>query len=603
MPDTQFLVSQIFVQTNGADISVERITRLFYALVEEDLNQPAMFELHFYDYQFDLIDSDVFKPGTEVTIGFDNQKGVRTNLLTGEVISLEPSISSAATTLVVRGYDKLHRLYRGRKTRAFLKKTDSQIASQIIQDSGMTANVTSTSENYPYVMQRNQRDIDFLRDRAARNGFRVWFDKGKVCFKAPESGAADAPEQKFGEQILSFNCRLTLFAQPKKVIVRGWDMMAKKEIEANAASPTASHQIGAAIGGAAAQTAFGTPPDVVVTDYPVGTQGEATALAKSVLDTLAGDTIYSEVVCLGEPKLRPGLMVKLSNLGTKFSGKYFISATRHVYTADEGYLTTIVVSGFQPENLVAIGQNAPPTDRVQGMVIGVVTNLKDPDNLGRVKVKFPWLDNELESNWARLVMPGAGKQRGWFLPPEINDEVLVGFEHGDINRPFVMGGLWNGKDATPAAAVADGKVKLRTLKTRAGHILEFTEDDGGNKGLITIKTAGGHHVILSDNDKKIEIKSSSHTVLLDDQGRIVKITSGGEVEITGSGSKLKFTASGLELSNGGGKLAIQPAGVNLEAAAKMDIKANAMLGIQGLGGVKAETPAILQIQGSLVKIN
>ena len=88
-------------------------------------------------------------------------------------------------------------------------------------------------------------------------------------------------------------------------------------------------------------------------------------------------------------------------------------------------------------------------DRIYGMVIGIVTNNQDPDKLGRVKVRFPWLSDEDESQWARMLTPMAGDNRGMYFIPEVDDEVLVAFEQGDMRFPYILGALWNGEDKPP----------------------------------------------------------------------------------------------------------------------------------------------------------
>ena len=87
--------------------------------------------------------------------------------------------------------------------------------------------------------------------------------------------------------------------------------------------------------------------------------------------------------------------------------------------------------------------------RMSGVVVGVVTNTQDPAGLGRVKVKFPWLSDSEESFWARVATPMAGKGRGFYFLPEVEDEVLLAFEHGDARFPYVLGALWNGQDKPP----------------------------------------------------------------------------------------------------------------------------------------------------------
>jgi uncharacterized protein involved in type VI secretion and phage assembly len=162
-------------------------------------------------------------------------------------------------------------------------------------------------------------------------------------------------------------------------------------------------------------------------------------------------------------------------------------------------------------------------------LIGKVTNNDDPEGLGRVRVKFPTLTEDHESDWARVVASGAGKNRGFDCLPEIDDEVLVGFEHGDIHRPFIIGGLWNGADSPPEKvgnAVSGGKVRLRTIKTRTGHQMQFVEEaKGGSQAGITIKTAGGHEVTINDSDRSITLSSTGN----------LKIKAVGNIDITANG--------------------------------------------------------------------
>src|SRR5271170_858207 len=89
-------------------------------------------------------------------------------------------------------------------------------------------------------------------------------------------------------------------------------------------------------------------------------------------------------------------------------------------------------------------QNEDSSGRFYGVAVGIVSNNKDPMNLGRVRMKFPWLSDDHESDWTRMASLMAGPGRGAYFLPEVNDEVLVAFEHGDVRRPYVIGGMWNG---------------------------------------------------------------------------------------------------------------------------------------------------------------
>lgn len=159
--------------------------------------------------------------------------------------------------------------------------------------------------------------------------------------------------------------------------------------------------------------------------------------------------------------------------------------------------------------------NTPPRrqELQHGVVIAIVTNNQDPDELGRIKVKFPWLSDSEESGWIRIISPYAGKERGIVFFPEVDDEVAVAFEFGDINSPFILGSLYNGVDIPPELN-SDGDNNIKMIKTRSGHTIKFddTEDaekieiiDAGESNMLTIDTAENKIIIESAGD--IELKA------------------------------------------------------------------------------------------------
>jgi uncharacterized protein involved in type VI secretion and phage assembly len=186
-------------------------------------------------------------------------------------------------------------------------------------------------------------------------------------------------------------------------------------------------------------------------------------------------------------------------------------------------------------------------DRIYGVVIGVVTNNQDPDGMGRVKVKFPWLSDVDESDWARVAAPMAGKQRGAYFLPEVDDEVLVAFEHGDARFPYVVGALWNGKDAPPATN-GDGKNNVRIIQSRSGHVVKLNDEDGketieiidkSQKNSIVIDTA--KNTITVTTDKDIIFSATKGTIKLDAQN--VEISSSAATKVK-AGSTMNVEASG-----------------------------------------------------------
>jgi uncharacterized protein involved in type VI secretion and phage assembly len=184
--------------------------------------------------------------------------------------------------------------------------------------------------------------------------------------------------------------------------------------------------------------------------------------------------------------------------------------------------------------------------RVYGVVVGVVTNNQDPDGFGRVKVKFPWLSDVDESTWARVAVPMAGKQRGIYFLPEVDDEVLVVFEHGDVRTPYVLGALWNGLDAPPVTN-DDGKNNVRLIQSRSGHVIKLNDEEGketieiidkSKKNSIVIDTA--KNTITVTTDKDITFSAANGTIKLDAQK--VEISSSGETKLK-AGSTMNVEAS------------------------------------------------------------
>jgi uncharacterized protein involved in type VI secretion and phage assembly len=208
-------------------------------------------------------------------------------------------------------------------------------------------------------------------------------------------------------------------------------------------------------------------------------------------------------------------------------------------------------------NLIDVFANSDEREnvkaRISGVVVGIVTNNQDPDGMGRVKVKFPWLSDEDESFWARLAAPMAGKERGFYFLPEVEDEVLVAFEHGDARFPYVIGALWNGKDAPPAKN-DDGKNNIRVIKSRSGHVIRLTDEDG---------------------KEKIEIidKSQKNSFVLDTAKNTITITTEKDIIFSASKGTIKLDGQKIEIKSS--------ADTKIESGAGMDVKASAAMNIKG----------------------
>jgi len=404
-----------------------------------------------------------------------------------------------------------------------------------------------------------------------------------------------------------------------KVIVRGWDPLNKEPIFAEVAISSANSAPGVSMQPQTAARAFGAS-EVVIVDQPVYSRQEAENIAQSAADTIAGDYLTADGLCIGNPALRPNRTVKVKNIGSRFSGKYFITATTHIYSPAEGsYKTMFSVSGKGSSSVLSVlehNQQIPHAAQAGNIVIALVTNNKPSDGkheMGWVKVKYPWLGDSIESGWIRIASQMGGSGRGMFNLPEVDDEVLVAFEHGDVNRPYMIGQLWNGKDKMPAgetdAMVDGGQVQRRGYYSRIGHKLVINDLDG--KGDITITTANNHVLTMNDKEEKIEVTTKGqHTVTMSDRDKkvTVKTTSGHTIEMDDNGGTItvvdKNTTNKMTIKSGDNS-------IKLECMGNFTIDAKGKVSINGMTGVDVKTPALMNLEatgvttvkGALVKIN
>ncbi|MBM7568284.1 uncharacterized protein involved in type VI secretion and phage assembly [Paenibacillus sacheonensis] len=223
---------------------------------------------------------------------------------------------------------------------------------------------------------------------------------------------------------------------------------------------------------------------------------------------------------------------------------------------------------------------------VNGVYIGIVTDNKDPEKYGRVKLTIPVFDEQKTTGWARVATMMAGKDRGTLFVPEVGDEVVVAFQMGDLRYPIVIGSMWNNKSLPPAGK--DDKNNIRKIASRAGH--EFSFDDTEGDGKITVKTKKGHSLEVLDKSDTITLKESNGQSTI-----TIKGGSSNEIKVVSGETKITINNKGdIEISSLK-SLKLKSAQITVEATATMDLKAGAALNIK--------TDGMLTLKGSMVKIN
>lgn len=575
MSDTKYLSSFSFT-LGGSPAPAEMIADLIEVTIENSLHLPDVATLVLRDRDSKWIDDSRLEPGAEIKV-----KAVVGNktkeIFDGEIVEIEPVFSRSSHLVTIRAFDRLHRLSRGRYARSFVNVKDGDVIQKIAQEVGLRASVGPTTIVREHLMQSGQTNLEFLQGRAAALGYLLYVEGTALHCKAPGSTGA-AIDLKMPDDFHDFRPRLTTISQVSKVQARGWDPKQKREVLGEAQNGATHPKVGVnKSGGQLAQSAFRISAEYLVADRPVRTQAEADKLAQAVADQFDGKFIEAEGVAQGNPNIVAGASVKISGVGQRFSGTYFVTSSRHAYTPDEGYLTSFFVSGLHPSTLIGLLAPDQPAAPAPHLAVGVVTDNNDPENMGRVKVKYPWLTNDHASGWARVVSAGAGPDRGFMVLPEVNDEVLVGFEMGDINQPYVLGGLWNGKDKPPRTsnvAVKGGKVVQRVLRSRAGH--EILIDDDDSKGGITIKDKNGNQIVLTIDQDKLTITSKGD-MTFDTQGNltlktakklVIEATQAGEIKamglkLDGKTSATEVKGMSVKVDGGAGTVDVKGSMINL----------------------------------------
>jgi phage protein D len=480
------------------------------------------------------------------------------------VTALEADYSPHGSYLLARGYDPSHRLHRGRQTETYRNVKDCDIVRTVAGRCGLTVGeIEDTPGTYDHVSQANVSDWEFLRARAREIGFDMSVSDGKLNFGRPKD-AAEGPEQGdfqgkqplqlvWGRELVEFRSRVTAASQVKEVQVRAWDPVNKQALVGSADATTKSAQLDLKPADLAEKFAS---QSYVACDRPLASQAEVDAAAGAVAEQIASAFAEAEGVAIGNPKLTAGTPISVGLVAAPFAGRYTLTQCRHVFHRD-GYRTHFVVSGRQNRSLLGLAAGADSDSAgVHGVVMALVTDNNDPDKMGRVKLKFPWLSDSYESHWARVTQPGAGPDSGAVFLPEVNDEVLVAFEFGDVRRPYVVGGLYNGKDKPRLGdgLFDNGKVKRRGFVSRKGHQLVFFDDD--NKSGIALLT----------KDKKIglALNTSGKQVHLFCDGKVVveakdavSVSSQQDVTVQAKGNVKLTGDKGVSIQSGSGVVEVK----------------------------------------------
>lgn len=582
------------VKVGGADLPQKLVDDMVDVRVYSSLHETSSAVIRVSDPDFAVIDGSTFQVGGELEIGF-LVASTTVNVFKGEIVALGADQQPHGRhELVVEAMDKSHRFSGEVKPKTFLEMTWSDIVKKVIGPYGLTAKVDTTSEKHEYVLQ-TVSDRLFLTRIADSIGFEWFVDGTQFVFRKRPSPSSVATLSWIDETLQRFEVRASAADVVSKVTVRGWDRVNSKEINGEASAASGADAIGsdaplakhAFDKGKPMSKAFELVPGAIITS------AEAKQAATGVLADSQRALLRVAGEAAGDPKIKAGVWVEVKDCGTKLAGKYYVTECEHVFGGDQPYRTRFKLTS-ERESVPS-----PPTSNgatggafgYAGLVVGVVTNIKDDKtSKQRVKVKFPTLPG-LESAWARVAIPGGGPKTGLDMRPEVGDEVLVGFEHGDLRLPYVLGGLTSKPDHEVKPAVKDGKVLYRSLTSRAGHRIEISDEEGDDKSYVMITTA----------KKDTKARFGQDMIEISTKGADGLVFTDGKAKITMKDGKVVIDADEIEIK---AKKNVKIDGQKLDVKGKTGVAVDGGTQFEGKAvKVSINGSAMTEIKGGMLKLN
>jgi phage protein D len=600
VPSNTVLVAAPSIKVNGVEISAAHYDAIVDLRVSHSVSVPSQLTLRLSDPDFELIDSTTYKIGAAVDVQFPDLLGNLMPVFTGEIVSIGVDQSAErpdSCELTLTALDRGHRLGARTRVRTFQKQRHSDVVTAIASEEGLRADVTDTKVRFDYLIQTTT-NYAFLDEIAFRTGFEWRMDGAALHFGPRTSSAAIVVT--YGQDLRRMKARFTATNEATDVKVRSWDPLSKTVIvgQSTLANVRSQGMTGGTspLGTSGRTDARALAGSLGASSMIAVSTDEANQLASALGGRVGTADLSVRCECLGRPDIKAGSTVEIANAGTKLSGTYYVTSVEHHFgrTVD---LTTTFTTGA-PDSASIVDLLGGGTERVGGfgqigLTIGIVTNNKDPDGIGRVRVKFPALSDQEESWWARVVTPGGGSNAGLMMMPQIDDEVLVGFEHGDLRRPFVLGGLWGTKAKPPTASetfLSQNKVIEWGLKTAAGATLAFrggqTPQDKHFKVALpdgTMQYLGSDKIELVAMNKSIELKSGQASILITDQG---------DIQLKGMNIKIDATNA----------LTVNGTTIAVKAKTTMKAEGQAMIELKGGGQASLQASGVTEVKGALVKI-
>lgn len=556
--------------------AVPRSINVASAVIQREANRIPSCRLIIYDGEasksdFPAANGDFFIPGKEMELwaGFNStEEMIFKGIIVKQAVKLR---KDTAPMLEIIAKDAFVKLTTTSKSKYFIEKSDKDIIEELVSDAGLSADVGDTGAALKEMVQYHSSDWDFMMIRAETNSMICFCEDGKLIAKKPDFNADASLELLFGATLLEMDAEQDARDQYKTLHAQTWNYADQEltDVEANAPSLTEHGNISTDdLATAAKHDQKNIQHGAAVPEQQLQQWADAQFM-RSKLSKIRGSAKFR-----GYAQVKPGQMVSLNGIGDRFNGKAFISGIRHELFGGEW--NTVAQFGLDAEPFASkVSTNVLPAaalvPSIKGLHIGIVTDLEDPMNEFRVKIKIPTISMQEEGMWARMMMPDAGDNRGFFFRPEVGDEVVVGFFHEDPNHAVVLGCMHSSAKAAPLQQNNDNHEK--GLYTRSEMKWVWNDD----KKSFTTETPKGKKIIIDEDAGTIELADeNSNKIVMNADGITIEAAKAVTIK---AGTDLKLQAMNAEL------------------------KADASGKLSGSGSMEVSSSGSTTVKGSIVQIN
>lgn len=527
---------------------------------------------------FEIGDSGEFALGKSIEIQLGYSANDET-VFRGIIIGNSHVIQSCQSNLVLTCKYEAVKMTVTPKSRHFNDVSDSDVVEQILQENEFSdLDIQQFGSHHEQLLQANVSDWDYIMSRIDSNGMASAIDGPTFKVIKPDPSLEPVHVLTYGSNILSFRSESDIRSQATAVKAFSWDYSNQNVLEAEGTSdPTSSP-------GNIEESSLA---EVHSQEFEIKTSGTLTnealqSLADAKKQKQALSKIKGKVVFQGNSDVKPGEWVLLEGIGDQFNGKAFVSGVRH--DIRQGNWETEATLGWEEDffaekfNHSSISSSSGQFSRIQGLHVGIVTDIMDPQGEGRVKVKLPLVNPDDAGIFARVATLDAGENRGTFFRPEIDDEVIISFLNDDPSQPVILGMLHSSAKPTPFEPEENNDIKGYVSRSE----IKITIHDGDKS--VVIETPGGRKFTMDDSAGIIQAEDASGNVLTMDDNGIV-LDSPMEISLK-AGTKISFAAPEITIK--------ADTKVSVEASAGLSLKSNGTADLEG---------AVVNVKGSLVKIN